>query len=101
MKPGSASRLPRFVVADKAGNHVENYKDSVMSCNKDSLTKDQFLEGYSEAFTGLGNLGKPVSFILDRKVQPVHAPIHRIPVAKRERVKTKLDNRHNRQQTII
>ena len=32
-----------------------------------------------------------MSFVLDPKVQPVHAPIHRIPVAKRERVKKKLD----------
>ena len=49
------------------------------------------MEGHSDVFTGLGNLGKPVSFILDLKVQPVHAPIHRIPVAKRERVKKKLE----------
>ena len=56
-----------------------------------SLTKEQLLETYAEAFTGLGKLGKPVSLVLDPEVKPVHAPIHRIPVSKRERVKKKLD----------
>ena len=32
-----------------------------------------------------------MSYVLDPKVHPVHAPVHRIPVAKRDQVKKKLD----------
>ena len=46
---------------------------------------------YKDVFQGLGTLGSPVSFVMDEKVMPIHAPIHRIPLAKRERVKQKLD----------
>ena len=49
------------------------------------------LKDYQSVFSGLGNVGKPVSFVLDPHVVPVQAPIHRIPVTKRERVKLKLD----------
>ena len=55
------------------------------------LTKAEMLHRYSSVFSGLGNVGKPVSFVLDPHVVPVQAPRHRIPVAKRERVKRKLD----------
>ena len=55
------------------------------------LTKDDMLKDYQSVFSGLGNVGKPVSFVLDPHVVPVQAPIHRIPVTKRERVKLKLD----------
>ena len=55
------------------------------------LTKDTILSQFASTFTGLGNIGKPVSFSMDPNVTPIHAPPHRLPVAKRELVKAKLD----------
>ena len=46
------------------------------------LQKESILHAYSDVFTGVGDLGQPVSFILDPNVVPVHAPVHRIPLAK-------------------
>ena len=84
---GSDKRFTRMTgIAEhliKSGNDNRSDGNCHMSCNVwESLTEDQFLKRYSEAFTGLGNLGKPVSFLLDPKLQPVHAPVHRISVAK-------------------
>ena len=42
-------------------------------------------------FEGLRRLGQPVVLTLDPNVTPVHAPVHRLPVAKRDRVKEKVD----------
>ncbi len=42
-------------------------------------------------FEGLGNIGKAVHLKMDSDVTPVHAGIHRIPVAKMASVKLKLD----------
>ena len=56
-----------------------------------SLTKEEILQQYSSVFSGLGNVGKPVSFVLDPHVVPVQAQRHRVPVAKRERVELKFD----------
>ena len=53
------------------------------------LTKEELLQQYSSVFSGLGNVGKPVSFLLDPHVVPVQAPWHRVPVEKWERVKLK------------
>ena len=55
------------------------------------LTKEYILQRKKETFEGLGCLGQPVTLILDPHVKPVHAPVHRIPVGKREKVKEKLD----------
>ena len=55
------------------------------------LTKEAVLRQHPSVFQGVGNLGTPVSFVLDPNVVPVHAPQHRVPVAKRDRVKAKLD----------
>ena len=77
----SSSNEPT-VVADKVNNLAEKENDRGVPHNKDGLSEDKFLKGYSEVFAGLGNLGKPVSFVIDPKVQPVHAPTHRIPVCK-------------------
>ena len=55
------------------------------------------LESRKSSFDGLGCLGAStfhffliISFLLDR-VKPVHAQMHCIPVAKRDRAKKKLD----------
>ena len=56
-----------------------------------SLTKEEILQQYLSVFSGLGNVGKPASFVLDSHVVPVQAPRHRVSVVKRERVKLKLD----------
>jgi hypothetical protein len=55
------------------------------------LTKDSILDKYADNFKGLGKLGNPVCFELDTSITPIHAPVHRIPVSKRDKVKQKLD----------
>jgi hypothetical protein len=59
------------------GCSVNNDDNCFMSSDsKGNLAKDEFVANHSESFSGLGNLGKPVSFVLDPKVHPVHAPMH-------------------------
>ena len=53
--------------------------------------KKDILDQYATTFEGLGQLGPPVHFQVDERVQPVQMPVHRIPVAKREREKQALD----------
>ena len=65
--------------------------ETVTRYRRQYLPQGWHAEGLSISFSGLGNVGKPVSFVLDPHVVPVQAPIHRIPVTKRERVKLKLD----------
>ena len=55
------------------------------------LRKEDILDQYTTTFEGLGQLGPPVQFQVDDRVQPVQMPVHRIPVAKREREKQALD----------
>ena len=55
------------------------------------LRKEDILDQYADTFEGLGQLGPPVHFQVDERVQPVQMPVHRIPVAKREREKQALD----------
>ena len=55
------------------------------------LQKESILHAYSDVFTGFGNLGQPVSFVLDPNVVQVYAPVHRIPLAKHKRTKQKID----------
>ena len=56
------------------------------------LQKDELISVYKDNFTGLGTVGQPVSLTLDPSVTPRHAGVHRIPVAKLEKVKEKLDD---------
>ena len=56
------------------------------------LQKDELISVYKDNFTGLGTVGQPVSLTLDPSVTPRHAGVHRIPVAKLEKVKDKLDD---------
>ena len=56
-----------------------------------SLTEADVLRQYPDSFKGIGNLGPPVHFQVDEHVQPIQMPVHRIPVAKREREKVALD----------
>ena len=55
------------------------------------LRKEDILDQYANTFEGLGELGPPVHFQIDESIQPVQMPVHRIPVAKREREKQALD----------
>ena len=64
------------------------------------LRKEDILEQYADTFKGLGQLGPAVHFQVDENVQPVQMPVHRIPVAKREREKQALD-RYVEQGVII
>ena len=56
------------------------------------LQKESILHASSDVFAGVGDLGQPVSFVLDPNVVPVHGPVHRISLAKRERTKQKTDD---------
>jgi hypothetical protein len=42
-------------------------------------------------FNGTGYLGPPVDFDLDPNVKPTHAPVHRQPVSKLNKIKAALD----------
>ena len=55
------------------------------------LRKEDILGQCADTFEALGQLGPPVHFQVDENVQPVQMPVHRIPVAKREREKQALD----------
>ena len=55
------------------------------------LTKENILEQYKDNFKGLGNLGPPVHFELRQDITPVQMPVHRVPVAKRDKEKAALD----------
>ena len=55
------------------------------------LRKEDILDHYATTFEGLGQLGPPVQFQVDDRVQPVQMPVHRIPVAKQECKKQALD----------
>jgi len=57
-----------------------------------NLQKDQLVTMFMDTFEGLGAVGQPVRLTLDPAVPPCNAGIHRVPVAKLEKVKTKLDD---------
>lgn len=54
------------------------------------LEKDHVLKEYPQNFSGMGHLGPPVKFKLKEDMLPVQMPIHRVPVAKREKEKAAL-----------
>ena len=54
------------------------------------LTKDAILSQFPSTFRSLGNIGKPVSFVMDPTVSPIQSPSYHLPVAKQEPVKAKL-----------
>ena len=56
------------------------------------LQKDQLVTMFKDNFEGLGTVGQAVCLTLDPEVPPCHAGIHRVPAAKLEKVKAKLDN---------
>lgn len=55
------------------------------------ITQNQLVTAYPQNFEGLGNVGNPVHITLNSQVSSCHAGIHRLPVAKHDRVKAKLD----------
>ena len=49
------------------------------------LTKESFVRTYkTQLFDGLGYLGPPVHFELDKDITPVQMPMHRVPLSKRK-----------------
>ena len=52
---------------------------------------EDILAQYADTFEGLGQLGLAVHLETDESVQPVHMPVHRIPVTKRAQEKEALD----------
>ena len=79
---------------DNRVNAVQDKYDvfSVMNNNPNStLQKETILKKYHDVFHGVGDLGKPVTFVLNPNIVPVHAPVHRIPLSKRKRTKEKID----------
>ena len=56
------------------------------------IKREELISRYNDNFEGLGTLGQPVHLALDPNVPPRHAGIHRLPVAKFEKIKEKLDD---------
>ena len=56
-----------------------------------SLRNDEVPDQYKENFEGIGLLGPPVHFQVNDNVIPVQMPVHRVPVAKREKEKEDLN----------
>jgi hypothetical protein len=83
----TAEAVPKLVSSINEGTEEIKKVSNAMG----SLSKEHIVKEYSDIFKGLGCFGNPVSFTLDKSVSPVHAPIHRIPVAKRDKVKKKID----------
>lgn len=86
-----AQRLHLITVDDRKVSSDVSSVSSTPQANSGLLTIDTVLHEYEENFKGLGDFGQPVSFTLSDHVQPIHAPIHRLPVGKRDAVKQKLD----------
>ena len=82
-----------FSGADTVKFDGEAYSMSDMSDQRPQmpLIKDYLFKNCKNTFQFLGCLAKPVSVTLDPKVSPVHAPVHRIPVAKRDTVNARFD----------
>ena len=57
----------------------------------EQLQLEDVLSSFKDSFVGLGLIGTPAHIQVNPSVTPIHAGYHRIPVAKLERVKTKLD----------
>ena len=55
------------------------------------LKEEHILQEYAETFSGLGCLGPPVHFTTKDNMSPIQMPVHRVPVAKREKGKVALD----------
>ena len=55
------------------------------------LKEEHILQEYAETFSGLGCLGSPVHFMTKDNMSPIQMPVHRVPVAKREKEKVALD----------
>ena len=49
------------------------------------------LDAFQDVHTGLGHLGRPVTFDLDPTVKPAHDAIHHQPVARHAKIKEQLD----------
>ena len=56
-----------------------------------SLTMEFISQNCTSLFQGLDNLGPPVDFDMDPNVKPTHAPFHRQPISKLEKIKASLD----------
>ena len=53
------------------------------------------LDEFQAVHTGLGQLGRPVTFDMDPTVKPVHDVIHRQPVARHTKIKEQLHKRES------
>ena len=56
-----------------------------------TLTMDFITKNCTSLFQGAGYLGPPVDFDLDPSVKPIHAPVHRQPISKLDKIKAALD----------
>ena len=77
-----------------AGGHLNktNHVPVATFPPKRSLLKADLLAHYSSSFSGVGYLGPPVSFQMKSDVTPLQMPIHRVPVCKRAKEKSAIDN---------
>lgn len=88
--PTSDIKLPRIHLAS-TDQTTPPQSATTTDLHPGHLQQTQLVTSYKDNFEGLGNVGQPVHLTLDPKVTPCHAGIHRVPVAKLEKVKAQLD----------
>lgn len=102
-----------LVTQDKRGDTLPSYQISAKGCETQydtkacqpvsipptrrlpppgKLTRKDILREYSTNFEGIGLMGPPVRFKLRENHIPVQMPVHRVPIAKREKEKIALDH---------
>ena len=80
--PCKLSPCPSFPITIPADRHLPP---------PGRLSKEDILQEYADNFKGQGFLGPPVRFKLRDDITPIQMPVHRVPVAKREKEKITLD----------
>ncbi|XP_022808732.1 uncharacterized protein LOC111345717 [Stylophora pistillata] len=88
--PTSDVKLPRIHLAS-SDQTTPLQSAATTDLQPGHLQQTQLVTLYKDSFEGLGNVGQTVHLTLDPKVMPCHAGIHRVPVAKLEKVKAQLD----------
>ncbi len=74
---------------DQNLSQVNDIQPSTLRAGK--TTKEDLVTAFSDNFEGMGDIDAPVHLEVDPNIRPHHAPVHRIPVSKRDAVKAKLD----------
>ena len=67
--------------------NLQKHHPNKQSLMEGKLTQQALMDTYSSVFDGLGFLGPPVSFKVNKNITPINMPVHRVPIAKREKEK--------------